>query len=257
MTALQNNQTKVFGAGSVYALVSGLSPVRIGVLQDIEIDISGAVAELYGQYQFPVAVGRGKGKITGKAKTGQFDVAMFNSLYYGGTVDTTGYKKVAENEAHNAGASLATLTVTNVGSSNVTDLGLYYSNSPTVELTYSTAAAPTIGNYSFSSTTGIYTVSTAEASSTPFLANYEYLSSAGVQLAVTNQLMGIQPVFELHLWEGYTDFAGRTNFDIKLNRCISTKMSFPFKNSDFMITDFEFSSFADSSNGVFTLGVGA
>lgn len=255
MTSLTNTQSKVFGAGDVYALVSGLTPVKFGVLQDVEIDISAANAELYGQYQFPVAAARGKGKITGKAKTGQFDITLFNSLYYGGTVTVGSYLKAVQNEVGSAGASAPTIAPT-ISSVAITDLGLYYSATG-VQLSYSTAAAPTIGNYTkASSVGGVYTVSTAETAATGFYLNYEYLASTGNQLAVTNQLMGINPVFELHLFEGYTDLSGRTAFDIKLNRCLATKMNFPFKNSDFMVSDFEFQAFADSAGGLFTLGTG-
>jgi hypothetical protein len=256
MTSLTNTTTKTFGCGSVFALVSGLTPVKIGVLQDIEIDITADVAQLYGAQQFPVAVGRGKAKITGKAKTGTLDINMFNSLFYGGTVDTTQYRKVIESSAASAGASAPTFSVGNVGSSGITDLGLYYS-ATAVQLNYSTAAAPTIGNYTYTST-GLYTVSTAESATTGFLVSYDYLSTGnGNQLLISNQNMGIQPVFQLELWEGFTDFGTRTNWDMKLNRCVSTKFNFPLKNSDFMVSDFEFSAFADSSGNVFTLGVGA
>lgn len=255
MTSLANTTTKVFGAGNVYAVVSGLTPVRLGILQDIEIDISAAIAELYGQYQFPVAIGRGKGKITGKAKTGQLDVAMFNSLFWGGTLDTTQYRKVVDSSAAVAGASVPTFNVASTGSSAVGDLGLYYTSNG-VQLTYSTAAAPTIGNYTMTST-GLYTVSTAETAASSFLVSYDYLSTGnGNQLVAANNLMGAQPVFYLEMFEGFTDFSGRTNFDLKLNRCVSSKFNMPLKNSDFMVVDFEFSAFADSSGNLFTLGVG-
>ncbi len=180
---------------------------------------------------------------------------LFNSLYWGGTVDATGYVKVALDEVHTAGASLATFAPTNLGSSNIVDLGLYYTTTG-VQLTLSTASAPSIGNYSVLSS-GLYTVSTAETLATSFKANYNYLSSGvGNQLTVTNQLMGIQPTFQLQLWESYDDFGTLRNFDIQLNRCIASKMNFPFKNTDFMVSDFEFSCFADSSNNIMTLGVG-
>ncbi len=256
MTALANTTTKTFGVGSVFALVSGLTPVKIGVLQDIEIDISADVAQLYGSQQFPVAVGRGKAKLTGKAKTGTLDINMFNSLYYGGTIDTAQYRKVIESSAAAAGASAPTFSVGNVGSSSITDLGLYYA-ATAQQLTYSTAAAPTIGNYTKTST-GLYTVSTSESAATNFLVSYDYLSTGnGNQLTVSNLNMGIQPVFQLELWEGFTDFGTRTNWDMKLLRCVSTKFSMPLKNSDFMVSDFEFSCFGDSSDNVFVLGVGA
>lgn len=255
MTSLTNALSKVFGSGDVFALVSGLTPVKIGVLQDIEFDIASAVAELYGQYQSPVAIGRGKTKLTGKAKTGEFNINLFNSLYYGGSVTVGSYEKQVSNEVGSAGASAPSMTPA-ISSLATVDLGLYYSATG-VQLSYSTSSAPTIGNYAKGSSVGApYLVSTAETAATGFYLNYEYVSPSGNQLVVTNQLMGIQPVFELHLYEGYTDFGGRTNFNLKLNRCISTKLNFPFKNSDFMISDFEFECFADSTGGLYTLGTG-
>lgn len=256
MTALNNIETKAFGTGLVYALVAGQTPVQIGVLQEIDIEISSAIAELHGQYQFPVAVGRGKSKITGKAKTGTLNINLFNTLYWQGSVTTSGYQKVESNATATAGASAPTFSVGTVGSSGVQDLGVFYTDTG-VQLSYSTAAAPTIGNYTYTST-GLYTVSTAETAATSFTYSYGYLSSdSGNQLIAANNLMGVQPVFALELWEGFTDFSTRTNFSLKLNRCVSSKFNFPLKNTDFMVSDLEFEAFADSSGNVFTLGVGA
>lgn len=255
MTSLSNTITKVFGTGDVYALVSGITPTKLGVLQDIEIDIAAANVELYGQYQFPVASARGKGKISGKAKMGQFDVNLFNSLYYGGSLTVGTFEKEVSNDPLTAGASAPSATPT-ISSVAITDLGLFYASNG-VQLTYSTAAAPTIGNYAKASSVGApYVVSTAESAATSFLANYSYAATTGNQLAVTNQLMGVNPVFELHLFAGFSDFSGRTLQSIKLNRCVSTKFNMPLKNSDFEVVDFEFEAFADSSGGLFTLGVG-
>jgi hypothetical protein len=257
MTGLTNTQTKIFGAGSVFVIASGLTPVKIGTLQDIEIDISSAVAELYGANQFPEAVGRGKGKITGKGKSGKFDMTLFNNLFYGGTVDTAQYRKVIESSAAVAGASAPTFSVGNAGSSEVNDLGLYYTSNSVQLAKVSTSSAPNAGEY-YNTSTGLYTVSTAETLNSSFLVSYDYLSTGnGNQLVIANQAMGIQPVFQIELWEGFTDFGTRTNFDLKLNRCVATKWSFPFKNSDFNISDFEFSCFADSTGNIMTLGVGA
>ncbi len=255
MTALSNTQTKIFGAGSIFALVNGLTPVKLGVVQDMQVDISFTVAELYGQNSFPVAIGRGKGKVTGKGKLGQFDINMYNNLFFGGTIDATQNRRVIESSAATAGSSLPTFSVGNVGSSGINDLGLYYAATGQ-QLNYSTASAPTIGNYTNTST-GLYTVSTAETLATNFLISYDYLSTGtGNRLVVTNQVMGAQPVFQMELWEGFTDFTGRTQYDMKIYRCVANKFSTPLKNSDFSISDFEFSAFADSSGNVYEFNVG-
>ena len=60
-----------FGTGILYgiqtqdatgAAVANATPVQFGTLQDISGDISFEEKLLYGSYQFPIAVGRGKGK---------------------------------------------------------------------------------------------------------------------------------------------------------------------------------------------------
>ena len=66
----------VFGAGVLYATqltdASGnalaanvTSPVKFGVLQEVSLDVSFDTKMLYGNQQFPIAVGRGKGKVSG------------------------------------------------------------------------------------------------------------------------------------------------------------------------------------------------
>ena len=50
------------------ATVANATPVQFGTLQDVSSDITFEEKLLYGQNQFPVAVGRGKGKINFKAK---------------------------------------------------------------------------------------------------------------------------------------------------------------------------------------------
>ena len=60
-----------FGAGTLFLVRTDIAtptPTRIGTLQDVSIDMSFDAKELTGQYQAPVAVARGKMKITGKSK---------------------------------------------------------------------------------------------------------------------------------------------------------------------------------------------
>ena len=75
-----------FGAGTLYGLDNSTptpTPVKFGTLQDVSVEFSADVKELYGANQFPVHIGRGKNKITCKAKLGQIQGAMLNALYFG------------------------------------------------------------------------------------------------------------------------------------------------------------------------------
>jgi hypothetical protein len=66
-----------FGSGALFGTplqdafgtaVASPTLIKFGVMQDITLDISFDLKELYGQNQFPIAIGRGKGKITGQGE---------------------------------------------------------------------------------------------------------------------------------------------------------------------------------------------
>ena len=76
-----------FGAGTLWGFPVGgntaanPTPMKFGTLQDVSLDISGDVKQLYGQKQFPEAVARGKCKITGKSKFAAINGKMLNEPY--------------------------------------------------------------------------------------------------------------------------------------------------------------------------------
>ena len=79
-----------FGSGAVWGertdvIGSGIGPRQFGVLQDIQIDFDWSDKELYGQLQFPVAIARGQGKITGKAKFAQILGLLYSDIFFGVT----------------------------------------------------------------------------------------------------------------------------------------------------------------------------
>ena len=88
--ALWGNRTDVTG--------SGIGPDQFGILQDVQIDWDWQTKELWGQYQFPVDIARGQGKITGKAKFARIFGAIYGDLFFGQT-PATGQLTVSENEA--------------------------------------------------------------------------------------------------------------------------------------------------------------
>src|SRR4051812_33913323 len=90
-----------FGSGNLFGMVlSGatLIPRKFGALQDVSLDFDFNLKELYGQYQFPLAIARGQGKITGKAKAANINGRQMNDVFFGQTL-TTGQKLVAIGEA--------------------------------------------------------------------------------------------------------------------------------------------------------------
>ena len=60
-----------FGSGVLVGTrtdVVGATPVNFGLVQEVTIEETATVKELYGQYQHPIAIARGTMKTTGKAK---------------------------------------------------------------------------------------------------------------------------------------------------------------------------------------------
>src|SRR5689334_22622699 len=90
-----------FGSGSLFGYRTDVAvpqPVQFGALQDVSLDLSFNIKELFGQSQFPLAVARSTAKVTGKAKSARIIASQFNELFFGQTL-TTGQKATAVNES--------------------------------------------------------------------------------------------------------------------------------------------------------------
>ncbi len=243
-----------FGSGVVFAvpltnaqgnLLANGTPVRFGVLQDVSVDFSFTNKELHGQNQFPVAIGRGQGKIQGKAKFGQFNGALVNSLFFGQTL-TAGQSVISDKEVLN----IASDTGTVVNSATFEDdLGVVYASGG-LPLTR-VASAPAVGQYSVTPA-GVYSFAAGDASAVTgnILVSYRYQTPAtgtsATSITLTNQLMGYAPTFRAEL---YVPYASK-QLVVTLNQCIGSKLNFATKLDDFLIPEFDFEAFADASNTI-------
>jgi hypothetical protein len=234
-----------FGSGFLWASrndIANGTPVRFGGLQDVTIDFDGEVKELYGQYKYPIDVAAGKAKITGKAKSARISAVQFNSIYFGEST-STGQKLVAEDEAGTV-PSMSTYTVTVANAANfVADLGVRYAS--TGEPLALVASGPTTGQYSVSGS-GVYTFAAAQAG-IAMLFDYIYSTTGGFTVAGTNQAMGYAPRFGAT----FTDTYEGSTVTLRLYSCICNKLSFAGKIDDYMIPEFDFSAYANSSNQVY------
>lgn len=236
-----------FGSGVMIGVrtdVANPTPSMMGILQEASIDFAFSNKQLVGQYQFPVAVARGVGKISGKAKFANINAAMFNDLFFQGTT-ANNEKRVAVAELCQVATN--TYTVAN-GTFFTTDLGVY--NTVTGRFMTRVASAPASGQYSVNTGTGVYTF--AAADSNPLVQityDYTVVSSVGKLLTIGNQLLGLNPTFKVVLAQ---TFNGR-QLNITLNSCTSTKLTFATKLEDFLIPDFDFEAQADSANNIGTI----
>lgn len=75
---------------------------------------------------------------------------------------------------------------------------------------------------------------------------FDYTSSKGKTIEVKNSLMGTAPVFRVEFYSALDGIP----LVVELPRVTSEKLTLDFKNEDFVIPDFSFSAFADSSDVV-------
>ncbi len=240
-----------FGSGKLIAVPTNLAdgtvianptPVILGTMQDVSLDLSTEIKTLYGSKRYPIAVGQGKGKTEIKAKYAEIDGAIMGSLFFG-KASTAGIKAAMFDFAATIPATPFAITIAPPSSGTfVADLGVLDATTG-VQLTR-VASAPATGQYSVAVATGIYTFAAADTGKAIKI-SYEYSASSGGQIyTMTNETMGYTPSFTLLLQNGYD---GKTMV-CKLNRCVSGKLSVPLKSDDFAIYDFEAEAFA-AANG--------
>ena len=202
----------VFGAGvligtqltdSAGNAISNPTPVEFGKLQEVSLDISFENKPLYGSNQFPVAVGRGKGKVSGKAKAAQLNGALLNTMVFGQTVTSGILSDVYDTTGIAIPATPFTITVTS-GTGTATNLQIPNSGTFSRDLGVKdsngvpytrVAASPATGQYTVSNA-GSYVFSSTDATKTVFI-SYQYTatSTTAKKSTVQNVLMGYAPSF--------------------------------------------------------------
>lgn len=234
-----------FGSGILTATpANGLDPIEFAALQDVEIDFSGDLKSLNGQYGFPLAVGRGAQKVDVKAGNGAIDVDLYNSIFFGGTPASTGSKKLAQGESASIPASTPfTITVANGAN--------FYANMQVLNVVTGTrmkqvASGPATGQYSLNAVTGVYTFAAADEGQGVII-DYLWTDTAnGQTLQLQNQLIGVAPAFSLLLAEKFD----QSTLVVKLNKVSSGKLTMPLKQADFMISDIEMMAYVDNTNSL-------
>jgi hypothetical protein len=236
-----------FGVGGCWGVPSGGNlatpsfPQQFGTLQDTSVDMDSKLVELRGQNRFPDDAAPGDMTVKGKAAFAKIEVDIYNSLFFGDTI-ATGVKVIARNEPHTTTANAATVTY---GATFNEDLGVLYAanGKPLQEVT---AGNEALGKYSYNANNGLYTFA-ANDNNTAMLFSYSYSdANNGKTLTVTNQLLGYGPVFELWLSMPYQGHNG-----MHLFACRASKMGAPMKRDNYVISDFEFTAFANAAGNIF------
>ena len=223
--------------------VTAPTPTEFGIMQDASVDFSFDMKELFGSYQFPIAIARGKGKIQGKSKFAQLNGLMLNNLVFGVgyTNLLVGQVKSTTGVAIPATPFTITPTVPNSGTWQA-DMGVIdWNGRPMTRV----VSGPTTGQYSVAA--GVYTFASADTGKLVMI-SYQYSATSTVakKITVPNSLMGNTPQFRVDLFIPY----GGNSFVLTLPACTGSKLSIATKIDDFTIPEFDFSAFADSSNNI-------
>lgn len=246
--------TFMFGAGDFYGVplvdsngnaIANPTPVKIAAVQEIGLDFSGDLKELYGQNQFALAIARGKVKVSGKVKGANINGAALNSLFFGQTM-TSGTMGALYTELIGFAIPSTPFQLVAAPPSAGTwlaDMGVIDANGAPMTRV---ASAPVTGQYMVA--TGTYTFAAADMGKVVF-PNYSYTNaSVGAQkISVKNIAMGAAPTFKAYM---QTTFQGKRALVVLYSATTSKLNMFATKLDDFSIPEFDFSGQSDSANNV-------
>jgi hypothetical protein len=254
----------IFGAGSMWGTpltdatgtaVVNPTPVQFGVAQEIGVDIAFDTKLLYGQQQFPVAAGRGKGKIGGKIKNAMLYGFLLNSVVFGQTMtnsivddfyDTTGMAIPTTPFTITGSTSAPTASTFQIPSSGVWAADLGVKNAAGLPMKR-VASAPASGQYTVAA--GVYVFAAADVGLIVYI-SYQYTAASATanKSTVQNVVMGYAPTFRCDISLPYN---GR-KLVFTFPSCIASKLSLATKLDDFAVPEINFDAFADPSGNVLT-----
>ena len=239
-----------FGSGTLIGKrtdIAGAPPCLLGTLQDVSLDFDRKIEMLLGQYNMPVAAGGGEFKIAGKAKFARLQATQINNLFLGQTLTPNSMLEMTTGESDTVASGA--VTVTN-SATFAEDLGVFYA--ATGAQLAPVASSPAQGQYSVAS--GVYSFNTADNGAAALI-YYSYTVSSGNKISLANQLTGPLPTFEITLKETFNYYGSTKDLVVKLNACVSQKLSLPFSNQKFTVAEFDFQALADASNNVGTISM--
>lgn len=235
--------TYSFGVGRVYVqnpAISGDTPIELAVVQNVSLEIQSQVQQLFGNRQFPVAIGTGQSSVSGTVAAAKFNSAAFAKFMFAATVNS-GHTAVAD-EDRLIPAAPGPYTVVVVRNSDYTEnLGVV--EIATGKALRRVASVLTAGQYSVNEATGTYTFAAADQGKAIQI-RYKYVSVNGSNYNVKNQLMGTQTPFKMDL---YNTFQGKF-VSTTLHSCVFTGLSEAFTNDNFNVPNLTFQAFANDAD---------
>jgi hypothetical protein len=239
----------VFGSGVLIGTPQGGSPINLGLAQEISINISASTKALYAQNNFPVAIGVGTRKMTGKAKLARISGQALGAMFFGAT-PTVGSSQTQFGEATSVPSSSPYTYSTTYHSTFASDQGVIYAATglPFKQV----AASPTVGQYTVSG--GVYTFSSADAGAAVLISYVYTLSATGESFTVNSTPIGAATTFSANLFA--TDPTTGKQFSMLIYNCVAEKLAMSTKLEDFMVPELDFQCFANAAGQVCQINFG-
>lgn len=230
-----------FHSAEVYLKSTAANPTprKVGVIQEVSIEVKSEIKELYGERQYAEDSATGNSSISGKYKSGEFDPAWVNDVLLNG-VRTTGMLQLVRGEEQ----TIATAATTVTGAADFSeDYGVVYA--ATGQEFKRVAATPAIGEYAVNETTGVYAFNAGE-NGVKVLHTYLKETVGGETYTVNNPLAGDTVQCSLLL---YKTSRAQTQFGLRLARAAFESLSFGFKLNEYAMPEGSFKGFADPATG--------
>jgi hypothetical protein len=227
----------------------GGTPINFGLAQEISLNVATSTKALYGQYNFPVAIGSGTRKMTGKAKLARISGQALGSLFFG-VSPIVGGTQTQFGEATSVPSSSPYTYTTSLHATFVADQGVVYAASalPLKQV----ASNPTTGQYSVAA--GVYTFAAGDAGAAVLISYTYTVAASGESIAIASALIGPSITFSANLFA--SDPTTGKQFSVLLYNCVADKLAFGTKLEDFMVPELDFACFANAAGQVCQLNFG-
>ena len=234
----------VFGSRVLIGTPQGGTPINFGLAQEVSLNIAATTKALYGQYNFPVAIGSGTRKMSGKAKMARISGQALGTLFFGVAPSVGGTQTQFGEATTVPSSSPYTYTTTN-HSTFVADQGVVYAASalPLKQV----ASGPATGQYSVAGT-GVYTFAAGDAGAAVLISYTYTVAASGTNVAVASQVIGPSVSFSCNLFA--SDPSTGKQFSMLLYNCVAEKLSFGTKVEDFLVPELDFQCFANAAGQV-------
>lgn len=235
---------KVDADGSPYP--TPVTPVRMGTLKGITMDVSTDTVEPSSQLQYKFDMAWNLKSVTGTARIASINARMWNQIFFGQDLEAGG-EHIQIDEESIVPATPFQITVTPPASGTfLQDLGVFLGvngDADDGQQMVRVAAAPAAGEYTVNGS-GTYTFNSAKEAKEVII-SYLFSTASGNQLNVTNRFTQKAPRFAIYLTGGYN---GR-QITWSLPVCVTKTFALPTAVENFAVQDFVFEAL-DDGNGL-------